>query len=405
MTLTLRFALIGFALTLIAACGRSDALSSAVVIDTLPGGIPRTISSAPLEPGRWSLEVAREIQPAVDAPGELMRPQSLAVAEDGSVIVAESRPSQLNVYGPDGMFVRSIGREGSGPGEFQAAFIAVRGDTLIVQDPSNARLTLIDWRRGTTLATQLSTCCYWSAVDVDRDGRAWLRMMSPLPDSSVPYGQGYIRQPMAGGPSDTAFVYERAGLPRANPWVLRVGTQTRLSTSVPLAPQAHFVVEPRGYVLTGWSGEYSLRVSRTGRDTVAVFGRQWTAGSVSPAEKDRLYEATVKRVAEPGEQWNEVAVRNSFDKALIPSVRPAYEYLHADEAGRRWVRLSDADSSRVRFDLFDAEGRWLDSLGVARAEWLENPWGPSDFGANEVAIAVEGQDGRPLIRVFAIRRR
>ncbi|MBX3132574.1 MAG: hypothetical protein KF689_04170 [Gemmatimonadaceae bacterium] len=69
------------------------------------------------------------------------------------------------------------------------------------------------------------------------------------------------------------------------------------------------------------------------------------------------------------------------------------------------MRLSDPDKSRVRFDVFDGDGRWLDSVSVAASQWLDSPWGPSDFGANEVAIAAESEDGRPLIRVFAIRRR
>lgn len=387
------------------ACGDSGSATNSVVVDTLPGGIPRTMSSAPLEPGKWSLELAREIQPASDAPGELMQPQTLALADDGSLIVADTRPAVLKVYAPDGRFVRTIGGEGAGPGEFRAAFIAVRGDTLVVQDPMNSRLTLINWRSGATLATQISTCCYWSAVDIDRDGRAWLRMMSPLPDSTIPYGQGYIRQPMSGGASDTTFVYERAGLPRANSWVLRVGTQARMSMPVPLSPQAYYIIEPRGYVLTGWSAEYSLRVSRSGRDTVAIFGREWTPGSVSGAEKDRVYEEAITRVTANSQQWDAATARNSFDKSAIPSTRPAYEFFHADEAGRRWVRLSDADTTRVKFDVFDSEGRWLDSLSLPADQWLDAPWGPSDFGPNEVAIATEGEDGRPLIRVFAIRRR
>lgn len=392
-------------LTLLAACGADRRISDAVVVDTLPGGIPRTMSTAPIEAGRWTLELAREIQPAEDAVGELMSPQSVALADDGSVLVVDARPTLIKVYGPDGSFVRSIGGEGAGPGEFRVAYIAVRGDTLVAQDPMLSRLTLIDWRTGAVLATRLSTCCYWSPIDIDRDGHAWLRMMGALPDSTNPHGQGYVRQPLAGAASDTAFVYERAGLPRANRWELRVGSQMRMSTTVPLSPQAYFVVEPRGSVLTGWSGEYSLRVSRDGRDSVAVFGRRWTPIAVEGAERDRLYEAVVKRFTGPQLNLTEASVRSSFDKGAIPSVRPAYEMLYSDEAGRRWVRLSDPDTSEVRFDVFDAAGRWLDQVSLPAGQWLENVGGPADFGANEVAIAAEGEDGRPLIRVFAIRRR
>lgn len=393
------------ALLTFAACGEPATRSADVVVDTLPGGIPRTMSSAPLEAGRWTLELAREIQPAEEDEGELLNPQSLALATDGSVLVAESRPSVIKVYGPDGAYLRSIGGDGAGPGEFRVAWIAVRGDTLVVQDPMNARATIFDWREGRLLRSVSTTCCYWSPIDVDGSGRAWLRQMAPLPDSSRSYGQAFIRLPLVGGPSDTVFAYERAGLPESPSWTLRMGGQARMSMPVPLTPQAHWIVEPTGGLLTGWSGEYSLRVSRDGRDSVAVFGRRWTAPPVSSAEQDRLYDAAVASVAGNNPQWDAVSVAASFERGLMPSQRPSFEFLHADEAGRRWVRLSQPDTTRVAFDVFDAEGRWLDSLSVPRAQWTATPWAPSDFGAREVAIATEGDDGRPLIRVFAIRRR
>jgi len=179
----------------------------------------------------------------------------------------------------------------------------------------------------------------------------------------------------------------------------------QMSMPVPMTPQAHYVVEPRGGLLTGWSGEYSIRVSRDGQDSVAVFGRQWSPVAIDAAERDRLHEAAVRGVTQNNSRWDEVSVRESFDRSLIPSSRPAFEFLHADEAGRRWVRLSQGDTTRVAFDVFDAEGRWLDSLSVTRQLWIGSSFGPTDFGAREVAIATEGEDGRPLIRVFAIRRR
>lgn len=393
------------ALPLLAACGDVASRTASVVVDTLPGGIPRTMSSAPIEAGRWALELARVIQPDEGSPGELMNPQSVAIAEDGSLLVAETRPAVIKVYGPDGAYLRSIGREGAGPREFRVAFIAVRGDTLVVQDPMNSRATRFDWRDGRLLGSTITACCYWAPIDVDAGSRAWLRLMAPLPDSSRTYGQGFVRLTLADGASDTVFAYERAGLPRSPSWMLRVGGQVRMSMPVPMTPQAYFVVEPRGGLLTAWSGEYSILVSREGRDSASVFGRQWTGIPLSAAEKDRLYAAAVEGVTRNNPQWDAVSVGASFERALIPGVRPAFEYIHADDAGRRWVRLSHPDSTRARYDVFDADGRWLDEVSVPAEQWLANAWSPADFGAHEVAIAAEGDDGRPLVRVFSITRR
>lgn len=393
------------ALLTLAACGDAASRTAAVVVDTLPGGIPRTMSSAPLEPGRWTLELAREIQPAEEADGELMNPQSVALAEDGSVLVAETRPAVIKVYGPDGTYLRSIGGDGAGPGEFRVAWITVRGDTLVVQDPMNVRATLFDWREGRLLRSVSTTCCYWAPIDVDGSGRAWLRQMASAPDSSRSFSQAYVRLPLAGGASDTVFAYERAGLPRSPTWTLRVGGLAQMLMPVPLTPQAYYVVEPRGGLLTGWSGEYSLRVSRDGQDSIAVFGRVWTPPALDAAERDRLHEAAVRSVTQNNPNWDAVSVRESFDRNLMPSTRPAFEFLYADEAGRRWVRLSQGDTTRIALDLFDGEGRWLDSLGVAESQWNPTAWAPVDFGSREVAVVAEGEDGRPLVRVFAIRRR
>lgn len=389
----------------VAACGDRAQTVSTFVVDTLPGGVPRTMSSAPMEPGRWQLELLREVQPAADAPGELMEPQSLAIADDGSVIVADTRPAVIKVFGPDGSYQRSFGREGAGPGEFRVAWIALRGDTLVVQDPTNSRATLFNWRDGTVLRSQPTACCFWVPIDVDGSRRAWLRLMAPLPDTTVPFGQGFIRLSLAGGATDTVFAYERRDLPKQATWALRVGGQTRLSMPVPFTPQVHWTVDPAGGLLSGWSGEYSIRVSRNGQDSVAVFGRRWTPQRVESAEQNRVYETIVKQLSSAGQGLDEISVRNSFDKAAMPSTRPAYDFIHADDAGRRWVRYSSGDSTRASFDLFDPQGRWLDSVAVPASQWMSQAWAPADFGRDAVAISVEGEDGRPLIRVFAIRRR
>lgn len=390
---------------LAAACGGPDAGSVAVVVDTLPGGIPRTVTAAPIESGRWSLEPVRDVGQGAEGPAELLDPASVAIADDGSVLVAERRPAQIKVYDPSGAFVRAIGRDGAGPGEFGAALLAVRGETLFVQDPGNGRASTIAWRTGEFLDARRTACCYYAGVDIDAERRAWLRMMAPLPDSGIVHGQGFIRVRLDGGATDTAFAYERPGLPAPEPWQFRSAGELQFTTPVPLSPRAHFIVEPAGGLLSGWSAEYSLRVSRTGRDTVALFGRRWTPATVSGAEKDALVEDAVRRFTSPGSPYPAAALRAAFEGARIPDRRPAYDFLHADEEGRRWVRLSDADTGRVHFDLFDRDGRWLDALEVPAALWPRQPDAPIDFGRREVAVAGEAADGRPVIRVFAIRRR
>jgi hypothetical protein len=82
------------------ACGQSDRAGRTirlVQLDTLPNGVVRTISSAPIEPGQWQLALLHTVQPAEGQRGELLQPQELALRDDGTLLVSESGDAQVKV--------------------------------------------------------------------------------------------------------------------------------------------------------------------------------------------------------------------------------------------------------------------------------------------------------------------
>lgn len=393
------------AVLLASACGGDSAASTSVVVDTLPGGIVRTMSSAPIEAGRWVIEPVREIAPAEEAQGELLNPNGIALADDGTAITFEQSPAEARVYSRTGEYLRTIGGPGQGPGEFRVGMIALRGDTLVVQDPMNQRVSTWDWRKGALVTERRSTCCYWAPIGVDAAGKVWIRSMGTPPDTSYRYFQTFLRAALTGDAIDTLYALERKDLPKNKPWELRDGDRMFMTMNVPLQPQPAFVPDPAGGLITGWSAEYSLRESRDGQDTVAIFGRSFTPIPVSSAERTRLVDRTVEQMTRGNQSFDEAAYRRAFDPSAIPATRPAWESISVDGEGRRWVRQSTGDTTRVSFDLFARDGRWLDTVHVASDVWPTRTGGRVAWSRNEVAIITEGEDGRPVIRVFAIRRR
>lgn len=83
------------------------------------------------------------IDAAVDDPrAALFEPVLVAGTADGTMFVADSAMSRVQMYGPDGAFIRSLGRGGQGPGEldgFQSMTIA--GDLLVIGDDGNQRFS------------------------------------------------------------------------------------------------------------------------------------------------------------------------------------------------------------------------------------------------------------------------
>jgi DNA-binding beta-propeller fold protein YncE len=77
-------------------------------------------------------------------PGKLQQPIGVAVAASGEVFVSSSGDSRIVVFGPDGAFRRSFGREGDGPGELQRPMhLSIGPDGLLdVPEYLNDRISI-----------------------------------------------------------------------------------------------------------------------------------------------------------------------------------------------------------------------------------------------------------------------
>ena len=403
---TATLALVALAVT---ACGDASSPNAApVTVDTLPNGAVRTISSAPTEAGRWSLERLLDIQPLEGDSAELGDPQDVALADDGTILVSEGgSDAHVKVFDASGRFLRRIGRAGEGPGEFRVAFLAVRGDTLLVQDPQVARASTFRISDGQFIGSRPTTCCYWSPLGVDGAGRAVLPANHSPSDTSRGPAEAYVRAPFGGAAADTVFVWQRRTDRDASVW--RIGEEGRylMAIPVPYAPQDVQQADPQGGFVTSWTGEYLLRVSSNGSDTTALFGRPFTPERVDAAEKQRLRESRLASMREPGVEFpvSEAVIAASMDEGKIPDVRPAFEYFRMGADGSTWVYRITSDTTEQRFDLFGPDRVWRDEIRLPRTEWSAPMFAPTAWGADRVAVAIEDEEGRPLIRVFAIRRR
>jgi len=103
---------------------------------TLESAVPvsyrHTVRFEPTGPHSWQFATIR----------------SVAADGAGRVFVLDGREQLVRVFEADGRFVQTLGRPGSGPGEFRGArFVQVVGDTLWVMDAQNARITGYSTRR------------------------------------------------------------------------------------------------------------------------------------------------------------------------------------------------------------------------------------------------------------------
>ncbi|MBB4636905.1 hypothetical protein [Longimicrobium terrae] len=143
--MTSRLARLSAAGLFAAACGgASDAALTTTVRDSAGIRIVENRGAPP--PLGWSVNAQPALDIGAQGPGtELYQVMAAVRTPRGQIIVANAGTSQVRIYSPDGRLVRSTGRRGSGPGEFESLFWvgALPGDSIAAWDAGLGRLTVL----------------------------------------------------------------------------------------------------------------------------------------------------------------------------------------------------------------------------------------------------------------------
>lgn len=259
------------------------------------------------------------------------------------------------MFGPDGGHVRTIGRQGQGPGEFGDLYsLAWLGENLVAMDPANARIATLS-REGEWLgSTQHFSITgpasfirlhplgvdefYAPIIDAVREGLAWVRNTHAGARDTIP-----SPAPPSGARSTAAVC------PRPDGGITFI--------SLPEAPQLVFgFPSTGGVVAVGWTDEYRLAFLTPSGDTLRAVTRQ----RARPAYPDSLWDEGMR----PYQELREVFPEVQCDPAVPqrPGYRAAFRHMLFDDAGRLWVEA--AVEGGFVWEVFDADGRLL---GAAEA--------------------------------------
>jgi len=158
-----QFALV-LASLLVVGCADKGPKLDAPVVTTLPNGVVEVKNSGPsswADTSGWKLVELYRVGGA-DAEGlgaeELVDPQSVAIDPAGGIYVVDQKPAVVKQFSPTGQYVRSFGREGRGPGEFQVGFVATGPGVFVLHDPQSSRTSVFD-SAGTFVRGWASSCC------------------------------------------------------------------------------------------------------------------------------------------------------------------------------------------------------------------------------------------------------
>ena len=335
-------------LATVAACGAGKNVSTTPAIDTLPGGIVRVTNKAPsqwTDTNGWKLVLERTIAPADSTAGQLNQPGGIVVDSHGRIFVLDRKPTLIKVYASDGAFTGTIGREGSGPGEFQQwGILTISRDTLYHHDPRQSR-TQAFTTDGALIHGWVSPCCWQMPAAADDSGRTPVPGMLRPDTTSKSFlaGAGYIRYHADGRVADTVIIPPQ---PEVKSWRVRE-KDNRMSMSVPLMPGMQSAFDRAGHYVWGQQGRYEIVISHNGLDTLRIFSSVAGTFPIPDSIRREEYDQAVKN----NPMLKSVA---RFDD--IPRYYPPWTSIVSDGDGNFWVIRPGARSDGDIFDVFSPEG-------------------------------------------------
>lgn len=306
---------------------------------------------------RWTLRETLRIGGDENGPAAFVSIRAFDVDARGRILVFERSTQDIRMFAPDGKFVKTIGRSGSGPGEMKNAegMIINRDGRIWLRDAANTRFTVFS-AEGEYEASWTMRFCWSQGIwrpQVDRQGRL-IDYDCVVGGDVRPYPYAILAYRGDRSGVDTLHLRPECGsreLSEAGTWVRRSEKAT-MYTSIPFAPFPVQAIGPSG---ESWcapnSSRYELmRVMPGAKDTVRV-SRNVPAIPVTRAERDSI----IGRFDEKGP--------SGLDFSRIPSTKPVVGVITIDSQGRAWIRRADARGN-VTFDVFNAAGQFVASVDL-----------------------------------------
>lgn len=399
-----RVAALVVTVALAAACGGDDpAPGATTTVDTIAGTIHvRHAGRAP----EWRLEpvlTLGELGGLADtaSPSEFGRVSRVLADVAGRIYVADALAHEIRVFGPDGTYLRTLGRQGGGPGEIGGlqGMEWLAPDTMLVMDHGNARLT-----RLTVHGEQVGQW-QWAPITgrplLFNGGEREAYAVALVPGGAGARFRTVWTRYRLGEVPDTLEIptAEAVGLELPSTYeVCSTGSGALSVYSNEFAPSLRRAPAPDLERVVAVSTAYRVVFLDPAGDTTRVIHRE-----IAPAPlPDTAWARVEEEYAEWRARWGGGECEGGISR---PRHMRVIRDLYFDRDGRLLVEHHRADG--VAFDVFDRDARWLGTFAVPDRDETVPPYlfgdrlytvAQDSLGVQQVQVHRLGSEVDPGVR-------
>jgi len=283
----------------------------------------------------------------------------VACDSDGCVYACDYRANNIKIFDSSGKYIKTIGRKGQGPGEFNMPYkIAVSDDRLIVWDLGNRRLCALS-----------PDGEFLKSIPISIGERP--RKIGALPsgDMVIAVEKVHYREPDK--PQDYFIEIYSPDLERKKTvytqqiWRNKYTRKGRALANIiqPFSPLIYWDVSPTGKIVVGYPKNYEIKIYDSDKGKISSFIHSYKPIKITDKDKKRFFASVGMLSASVKKQGaDDFIIKNTE----FPKYKPAFKHIKVDSDGNILVmsHRKNPDEEHKFFDAFDSQGNFLGNVQI-----------------------------------------
>lgn len=294
---------------------------------------------------------------------------SFSADDEGNIFILDMKPYRVKVYDKEGKYVRSIGREGQGPGEFQGPKNIQFTDQNELMICDSGRTAILFFSVEGQFLREIKSQMLNSAgyTLFDSQGNIYLNKFP-------------IREPL--------YKLLKIFPPYKNSEIVTSFPDSKKRTVPPI--RIRFSLLPGDRLIWGIQSEYEFHICDSNGTTIKRIRKDHPAVRVSEDYKEKYFERLPSSFSKKSQNFSQ-----HF---------PAFDQFFVDDEGRlfvkTYVKLKGTDKYMI--DVFDSEGRYLCQTALKVGDEISLDQDKFVIKDNMLYSEETDEDGFPVLKRYRI---